>query len=40
MEIVENMMICYLNLLKPSKEIIELKLKAIKNDIKMLPVTK
>jgi DNA-binding HxlR family transcriptional regulator len=37
METVENMMICYLNLLKPSKEIIELKLKAIKNDIKNAP---
>ena len=37
MEIVEKMMICYLNLLKPSKEIIELKLKDMKNDIKNAP---
>ena len=37
MRIVENMMICYLNLLKPSKEIIELKLKDMKNDIKNAP---
>ena len=37
MRIVENMMICYLNLLKPSKEIIELKLKDMKNGIKNAP---
>ena len=33
MGIVENMMICYLNLLKPSKEIIEPELKDMRNDI-------
>ena len=35
--IVENMMTSYLNLLKPSKEIIEPELKDMKNDIKKAP---
>ena len=37
MELVENMMIRYLNLLKPSKEIIKLALKDMKNGIKNAP---
>ena len=37
MRLVENMMICYLNLLKPSKEIIELALKDMKNGIENAP---
>ena len=38
MEIVEKMMTSYLNLLKPSKEIIEYKLKSMENDIKNSPI--
>jgi hypothetical protein len=37
MGIVENMMTCYLNLLQPPKEIIELELKDMKNDIENAP---